>query len=261
MFEKLFEKEILQGLLPLSEQRICNRPTTSGLTARECGTTSSTKEESKGTLMPLLFRFDLYAFFDDIYVLWQPHQTREVHNILAEKLFARADPVTHGQDKDVEQSCDLSSQDGGPWDVWNPEGIKILGTSVGSDVFEEFSRVCVHEETKLWEALGWVTDVQCAWQILLQCAGLRCHHFLRTVFAQSATHANSHDVGMWTVLRQCLGAPRKRATEGHGKMSRNIANAPRRPRRRRSTIVNWDGACWAFWADVPLRWVRRFWKP
>ena len=26
-----------------------------------------------------------------------------------------------------------------------------------------------------------VPDLQCAWQLLVQCAGPRCHHFLRTV--------------------------------------------------------------------------------
>ena len=98
--------------------------------------------------------------------------------------------------------------------------------------------VAVQEETKLWEALGWVPDVQCAGQILLQCAGPRCHHFLRTVPpGPSATNANSHDAGMWTATETVLGRL-PGSVEQDSKMSRDIANAPRRPR---STIGNQDG--------------------
>ena len=46
-----------------------------------------------------------------------------------------------------------------------------------------------------------VHDLQCAWQLLLQCAGPRCHHFLRTVPPrQSRTYAEGHDQGMREVM-------------------------------------------------------------
>ena len=58
-------------------------------------------------------------------------------------------------------------------DVWDLEGIKILGTPIGSEDFVQ--RVIdrrLEDEAKLWDALTWVPDLQCAWKILLQCAGL-----------------------------------------------------------------------------------------
>ena len=57
-------------------------------------------------------------------------------------------------------------------EVWNAEGIKISGIFVGSDAFvQAVSEDRLEEERRLWEAIPWVPDVQCGWQILLQCAG------------------------------------------------------------------------------------------
>ena len=149
----------------------------------------------------------LFAFLDDIYVLCQPHPHEPGIQLHAGKI----------RTWNKAGICPPRMEDLGP-DVWNPEGIKII---------EEFSRVRVQEETKLWEALGWVPDVQCAWQILLQCAGPRCHHFLRTVPpAQSATYANSHDVGMWTATETVLG--RLPGSVEQKDMARCLATLPMR---------------------------------
>ena len=57
---------------------------------------------------------------------------------------------------------------------WSPEGIKVLGTPVGSDAF-----VAAHveekleDEARLWNALPEVPDLQCAWQLLLKSASPR----------------------------------------------------------------------------------------
>ena len=65
-------------------------------------------------------------------------------------------------------------------DVWNPRGVKILGTRPNEFVQNKLeSRL--EDERSLWEAVSLVLDFQCAWQILLQCASPRCHHLLRTV--------------------------------------------------------------------------------
>ena len=89
--------------------------------------------------------------------------------------------------------------------MWNSEGIKILGTPVGSDQFvQEVRDSRLEEEGRLWEGLSWVLDVQCAWQILLQCAGPRCHHLLRTIPpSQSAQceHHTSHVVFSHRITR------------------------------------------------------------
>ena len=46
---------------------------------------------------------------------------------------------------------------------------------------EEVVNKRLEEEAKLWEAIPTVPDLQAAWRMLLQCAGLRCHHMLRTL--------------------------------------------------------------------------------
>ena len=92
-------------------------------------------------------------------------------------------------------------------EVWNPEGIKILGTPVGSWHFvRQKVTERVDEERRLWEAIPHVPDLQCAWQILLQCAGPRCHHMLRTLPpTQSREYAEEHDAGMQRTMEVLLG--------------------------------------------------------
>ena len=49
-------------------------------------------------------------------------------------------------------------------------------------------------------------DIQCAWQILLQCPGPRCHHYLRFVPpSQSEIYADGHDGGMWRAFEALMG--------------------------------------------------------
>ena len=88
-------------------------------------------------------------------------------------------------------------------EVWNPEGVKVLGAPVGSTRFvEEVVNKRLEEEAKLWEA---IPDLQAAWQILLQCAGPRCHHMLRILPpSQSEEHAQAHDAGMFRVMNTLL---------------------------------------------------------
>ena len=53
-------------------------------------------------------------------------------------------------------------------EVWNPEGMKVLGILVGSTRFvEEVVNKRLEEEAKLWEAIPFVCDLQAVWQILL----------------------------------------------------------------------------------------------
>ena len=57
-------------------------------------------------------------------------------------------------------------------EVWSPQGMKILGTPIGTVAYEEAA--CaerLEEEEKLWHAIHWIPDLQCAWQVLVQCAG------------------------------------------------------------------------------------------
>ena len=55
----------------------------------------------------------------------------------------------------------MQAKDLGP-DVWHGEGIKVLGTQVGSDVFvQSHTNERLEEENRLWEAIGWVPDAVC----------------------------------------------------------------------------------------------------
>ena len=59
-------------------------------------------------------------------------------------------------------------------EVWSPSGAKILGTLVGSPEFvSNLIEERLDEERKLWQAISWVPDQQCAWKILIQCAAPR----------------------------------------------------------------------------------------
>ena len=52
---------------------------------------------------------------------------------------------------------------------WSIDGIKVLGTPLGGTKFvSSIMEERVKEEQRLWEAIPFVLDLQCAWQILLQ---------------------------------------------------------------------------------------------
>ena len=112
----------------------------------------------------------LFAFLDDICVVCSQAGVRTVFNLLSVKLFDGAGIRLHAGKTRVWNKagiCLPNMGDLGP-EVWNTEGIKILGTPVGSDAFvQAASEDRLEEERRLWEAIPWVPDVQCGWQILL----------------------------------------------------------------------------------------------
>ena len=206
--------------------------------------------EQGDPLMPLLFSWAihnaldeakremlpgelLFAFLDDIYVVCSQARVRTVFNLLSEKLFAGSGSALP------------------TWEIWAPRsatarGSRSLGTPVGSDAFDR-----LEEERRLWEAIPWVPDVQCGWQILLQCAGPRCHHFLRTVPpSQSARYAQGHDTGMRHAMEAVLGgvpgSSEQKAT------AHEIMSLPMRlgGLGLRSAERMRPAAFWASWADA-----------
>ena len=196
----------------------------------------------------------LFAFLDDIYVLSRGDRTRTIYNLLAEKLQAQAGIQLHaGKTRTWNKSGapPPDVDDLGP-DVWHGEGIKILGTPVGSDAFvQTHTDERLEEENRLWEAIGWVPDAQCAWQILLQCAGPRCHHFIRTLPpSQSAMYSAGHDVGMRRAMRTILGRLPGDVTQQE--VAERIATLPMRlgGLGLRSSDRTVPAAYWASWADA-----------
>ena len=137
-------------------------------------------------------------------------------------------------------------------DVWNPFGIEILGTPVGHDEFvANFLEERLAEERKLWDAIPSILDLQCSWQVFLQCAGPRCHHLLRTVPPrQCAGYAHGHDSGMHRTMEALLG--RIPGSPMQVEMARNITTLPMRMGGLglRSAVRTAPGAFWASWADA-----------
>ena len=126
-----------------------------------------------------------FAFLDDflfLYVVCSPERTTTICKLLGDRQEAMA-------------GIQLQEGKTGVWnragacldrvvmlgrEVWSPSGTKILGTPVGSpDFVRSLTEERLNEERKLWQAISWVPDLQCAWQILVQCADHRWQHFLR----------------------------------------------------------------------------------
>ena len=109
----------------------------------------------------------------------------------------------------------------------------------------------ISKEQHSWRAIAWVPDLQCAWQILLQCAGPRCHHYLRTLPpSQSDWYARHHDEGMMLAMEQLLGGlPGDEVQQAEAKM---IATMPMRlgGLGLRSADRMAHAAYWASWADA-----------
>ena len=150
----------------------------------------------------------VFAFLDDIYVVSLPERTRTVFNLAAEKLGAGAGIELHAGKTRVWNKageCPPNVVELGD-EVWNAAGIKILGTPVGTQEFAQAACAAkLEEEDKLWEATKWIPDLQCAWQVLVQCAGPRCHHLLRTLPPSHAVaYAQGHDEGMQRAMASLL---------------------------------------------------------
>ena len=148
----------------------------------------------------------LCALLDDVYIVAPPAWIWFLYDLLGSLLLEGAGFQLHeGTTRTWHRGglCPDGMWQLGP-DVWCPCGIKILGTPVGSPEF--VARSAQERLDELWNAIRWVPDLQCAWQILVQCAGPRCHHFLRTMPpSQSVEYAQGHDDGMMSTMHALLG--------------------------------------------------------
>ena len=137
-------------------------------------------------------------------------------------------------------------------DVWSPYGVKVLGTPVGSELFvQNHLDDKLAEEQRLWEALPEIPDLQCAFQVLLQCASPRANHLLRTVPpSQVLTYAKGHDAGMWETFCKLLGGLPGSADEK--KTASQLLTLPQRlgGGGLRSATRTSPAAYWSSWADA-----------
>ena len=136
--------------------------------------------------------------------------------------------------------------------VWSPAGVKILGSPVGTDEFcLDAARERLEEETKLWRAIPSVPDLQCAWQLLVQCAGPRCHHFIRNVPPEhSVAYAQGHHRGTREVMGSLLEGLPRNLHQRHE--AEQLASLPMRMGGLglRSACRVAPAAYWASWADA-----------
>ena len=128
----------------------------------------------------------------------------------------------------------------------------MLGTPLGSAEFvAEHVRARILEEQRLWDAILNVPDLQCAWLLLLFCAGPRCNHLLRTLPpSQSATYAAAHDEGMATTAWNLLGLGA--GTSEAMTVAQDLLGLPLRCGGvgLRSASRTAPAAYWASWADA-----------
>ena len=192
----------------------------------------------------------LFAYLDDIYVVAAPERIRLIFDLLRECLSRRAGISLNGGKTRIWNRagiCPPGTSDLGP-DVWNADGVNILGTPVGNNSFvKERIDKRLADEKLLWDQIPSVPDTQCAFQILAQSAGPRCNHLLRTLPpSQSAEYARAHDQGMSEVLASLLGRD-----AGQG-LQKHIATMPARSGGLglRSAERTAAPAFWASWADA-----------
>ena len=190
----------------------------------------------------------LFAYLDDVHVVSPTVRIRGAYNLLEEQLSVGAGIQLHTGKTRV---WNLDVADLGD-EVWNPAGIKILGTPIGTSEFvRSITQQRLEDEGRLWEAIAWVPDLQCAWQILLQCAGPRCHHLLRTLPPSQATeYAQAHDDGMLQVMNALMGG--LTGTEQERTTAHQLATLPMRlgGLGLRSASRMAPASFWSSWADA-----------
>ena len=154
--------------------------------------------EQGDPLMPLLFSIAIHTaleeaaahladgeqlciFLDDVHVFCLPCRS-------AVQVVARVSGQSRGHQTPRRQNEGLEQERTAPEDIvelgeeaWQPEGLKVLGTPIGSPQFTAAKlRERVEEEQRFWDAISHRENLQCAWQLLLQSANSRANHTLRS---------------------------------------------------------------------------------
>jgi len=227
--------------------------------------------EQGDPLMPLLFSLGIhdaleqvkphlrndehiFAFLDDVYAIAEPDRVRPIYDLLAAALGEVAGIQLHtGKTRTWNRAgvCPPGMQELGA-EVWSPAGVKVLGTPLGTDAYvAQHVAERLADEKRLWDAIPEVPDLQCAWQLLLQCAGPRANHLLRTLPpSQSQAYARAHDDGMWTAAQRLLGE--LPGGDAALETARVLATLPMRLGGvgLRSAARTAQAAYWASWADA-----------
>ena len=212
--------------------------------------------EQVDPLMPLLFSTAIHAaleaFLDDVYVLCLPHRVVPLFKVLRESLDRVAGIRLHEGKTKVWNRSGTAPEDIEELgeEAWQPEGLKVLGTPIGSPQFTA-AQLRVGEERRFWDAIPTVKNLQCAWQLLLQSANPRANHTLRTLPPSlSGRYAQDHDDGIWATVEALLQQVPGEVEEQN--FAREIATLPMRMGGLglRSATRCAAAAYWASWADA-----------
>ena len=151
---------------------------------------------------PLIGREFLFVYLDDVYVVAQSAKI-PFPNFLGNQV-ARRDKYPVARRSKLER---------GIVDDCAQKGCKGLDPKFGVVrcqkfviLVERLAQERLDEEEKLRNAISWVPDLQCAQQILVKCAGPRCHHFLRKIRPSlSEAYARGPDDGMMSAVGRPQG--------------------------------------------------------
>ena len=152
----------------------------------------------------------LFAFLDDIYVFSSPERTRVIYDLLATTLGERVGIQLHtGKTRtwNFAGECQVDMAELGP-DVWNPAGVRILGTPVGHDDFvanfleerlaEGAENCCTQSpQSQTCNVRGRCSSSAQGLDVVICCA--RFHH------DSVQDMRNGHDSGMQRTMEALLG--------------------------------------------------------
>ena len=164
--------------------------------------------EQGDPLMPLLFSIGIQGAWRKSCAC-HPERVKVIYDTLTECLWRVAGIRLHQGKTRVWNKSGIPPPDVhqmGP-ETWQPEGIKVLGTPIGSTQYTHARmQERIADEQRLWNAIPRVPDLQCAWQLLLQSAGPRANHTIRTLPPESSHECVlEYDAGMWRTALALLG--------------------------------------------------------
>ena len=189
----------------------------------EGGQSPKQKAESRATLTPLLFSIAiqgaleevskslkageyLCGFLDDVHLVCEPERVRLQYDSLAEALSTMAGIRLH-QGKHVWNAigqCPEDIADLGP-EVWCMDGIKVLGTPLGST---EFVSSIMEERVRKNEGCGRPSQKSLTYNVLgKSCCRVQVHApIIPSEQSPSASknYAREHDEGIWSTAKALL---------------------------------------------------------
>ena len=203
----------------------------------------------------------LFAFLDDLYVVSTPTRAATAFQTVAEEVETHAGVKSHlGKlrawcRKPLSPPADFTNYGTYAWTsdkTPTQRGLVILGTPIGPP---EFIRTHADErmqkELLPLRRLHELSDLQCQWVLLSQCATARANHTIRILPPDASRYyAEAHDEAIWTAFCSLLGAEDLQTDL----RARNVASLPGREGGLglRSAARTAPAAYWASWSNALL---------